>query len=277
MWFRSFMPDILIGCKGSDTKAIYNIVNHELAHASHFIKAGQAYWADYVSYIITYKGYSNSSSKNSGVCGVGEMWGYAVGNIQQKNKYSDNTTKGTNYWFKPQIISDLYYKKILSLKQIYNSLTPGVRSHLEMKDRMVANDIRKKSQINQTFYNYGFYKYKMEWEFTNNLSVPVILETDMNSWDEDKTEIRVDVGTTVLLNKQVECNNFVRIFNTRYENSKVLIKNAYTNKEIRVWYGYNKTALNKQFFNPSSWEKATEKAPVGNNTKWTFTINNSDL
>ncbi|MFV0291621.1 MAG: hypothetical protein ACK5IJ_12110 [Mangrovibacterium sp.] len=156
MWFQPLMPDITIGCKGSNTKEIYNTVNHELAHASHFVKAGQQFWADYVSYIITYKNYGNTSDRNSGVCGVGEMWGYAIGSIQEKTKYGSVTTHGHTNWFKPQIISELYHEKILSIKQIHDCMTSSVRSHLDLRNKMVTNHPSLKDKINNKFEKYGF-------------------------------------------------------------------------------------------------------------------------
>ena len=49
------MPDIVIGTGGGyNTYDIYESVNHELSHASHFNKVGSAFWAKYVNYIITY-------------------------------------------------------------------------------------------------------------------------------------------------------------------------------------------------------------------------------
>ena len=48
------LPDIVIGTGGGyNTYDIYESVNHELSHASHFNKVGSAFWAKYVNYIIT--------------------------------------------------------------------------------------------------------------------------------------------------------------------------------------------------------------------------------
>ena len=33
------------------------------------------YWSQYINYIITYGAYGDSSKKNAGFCGVGEMRG----------------------------------------------------------------------------------------------------------------------------------------------------------------------------------------------------------
>lgn len=66
------LPDIVIGTGGGyNTYDIYESVNHELSHASHFNKVGSAFWAKYVNYIITYgkkydHPYGDASCNNSG-------------------------------------------------------------------------------------------------------------------------------------------------------------------------------------------------------------------
>ena len=76
---RVFLPDITIGTKGKSYRKVYDHVNHELSHASHFSAVGSAYWARYIGYIMTNQGYGNGSGKNAELCGVGEMWGYSMG------------------------------------------------------------------------------------------------------------------------------------------------------------------------------------------------------
>lgn len=45
------------------------------------------YWSQYINYIITYGAYGDSSKKNAGSCGVGEMGGY-VGGLLATRQYA---------------------------------------------------------------------------------------------------------------------------------------------------------------------------------------------
>lgn len=46
--------------------------------------------------------------------------------------------------------------QILSKKQIYDCLTCDVRSHGELKDRLIGNYPSKSVEINSIFAQYGF-------------------------------------------------------------------------------------------------------------------------
>lgn len=107
---RVFLPDITIGTKGKSYRKVYDHVNHELSHASHFSAVGSAYWARYIGYIMTNQGYGNGSGKNAELCGVGEMWGYSMGHIQEFEKYEPSGLlekyKFYNSWMKPHVFWD---------------------------------------------------------------------------------------------------------------------------------------------------------------------------
>ena len=74
---KKVLPDITIGTGGHSYRKVYDVVNHELSHASHFSQVGSAHWAKYISYIMTYGSYGNGTGKNAELCGIGEMWGYS--------------------------------------------------------------------------------------------------------------------------------------------------------------------------------------------------------
>ena len=133
------LPDIVIGTKNYDTYDIYETVNHELSHASHCNKVGSAFWAKYINYIITYGQkydhfYGDASCNNSGICGVGEMWGVAMGYLRRNEKYELNRIDypGKNYWFKPQIIWELNKNNILTKREIFNCMTSDVQNHAQL-------------------------------------------------------------------------------------------------------------------------------------------------
>jgi len=58
--------------------------------------------------------YGDASCNNSGFCGVGEMWGYAMGYIRTYEKYQQKPKNGQNRWFQPNLLYDLMTEKILT-------------------------------------------------------------------------------------------------------------------------------------------------------------------
>lgn len=159
---NSALPDIIIGTGGGyNTYQIYETVNHELSHASHFNKVGSAYWANYINFIVTYgkkydHPYGDASCRNSGYCGIGEMWGYAMGNWLTYKKYGKNPDSQRNIWFQPRIIYDLCSGGILTRKQIFDCLTADVTSHANLKKKMIDRNPSKKAYIDAKFKEYGF-------------------------------------------------------------------------------------------------------------------------
>ena len=156
------LPDIVIGTGGGyNTYDIYESVNHELSHASHFNKVGSAFWAKYVNYIITYgkkydHPYGDASCNNSGFCGVGEMWGYAMGYIRTYEKYQQKPKNGQSKWFQPNLLYDLMTEKILTKKPIFDCLSSDVTSHALLKQKMISRYPSKKDSIIAKFSRYGF-------------------------------------------------------------------------------------------------------------------------
>ena len=68
----------------------------------------------------------------------------------------DAMNKIQKKWFKWHIIAKMIDNQILSKKQIYDCLTYDVRSHGELKDRLIGNDPSKSEEINSIFAQYGF-------------------------------------------------------------------------------------------------------------------------
>ena len=62
----------------------------------------------------------------------------------------------TKKWFKWHIIAKMIDNQILDKKQIYDCSTYDVRSHGELKDRLIGNYPSKSVEINSTFAQYGF-------------------------------------------------------------------------------------------------------------------------
>ena len=123
-------PDVTIGHRIS-TKNQFYLVWHELAHTSHFRKVGSEYWADYISYIMTFAGYGNRECYNSGVCGVGEMWANAASR-QFMGEYKNDTIAHDSWWFNSRILTELFYEGELTTTQVYNCLNSDIRSHQQL-------------------------------------------------------------------------------------------------------------------------------------------------
>ncbi len=150
--FHFALPDITIGTKGKTSAGIYEQVSHELAHASHFQKVGSAYWAKYISYVITYGAYGDGTSNNAGICAVGEMWGYAMGNLACYEKYGYNPKVGKEYWFyKNPTLYNLIIKKVLTRKEIFDCMTSDVKSTEEFKQKLICKYPKKAIEITNEF------------------------------------------------------------------------------------------------------------------------------
>lgn len=158
---KKVLPDITIGTKGKNYRKIYDHVNHELSHASHFRTVGSEHWAKYISYIMTYGSYGDGTGKNAELCGIGEMWGYSMGHIQEFEKYYPSGFLNTysSYfetdWFKPHVFWDLYRKNTLTKKQIYDCLAAGVETYNRLVAKMYEKYPSKADSIENAFLTYG--------------------------------------------------------------------------------------------------------------------------
>ncbi len=133
-------PDVIIGGKNrTSSKAFYAQTVHELSHASHFSQVGSAYWAKYISYIMTYGAYGNDNKgENAGICGVGEMWGYALEDLLTNDKYGMvDIHKGAD-WIRADILHNLMKEDIVSPKDVFDCLTPLVITQNKLKEALQA-------------------------------------------------------------------------------------------------------------------------------------------
>ena len=158
---RLFAPDITIGSKdkNGDYAALYSTTVHEMAHASHFSKAGTDYWRKYATYILTSyistgDCYGTGSGENAGFCEVGEMWAYYMENALMKERYGKNHADGLEYWFKPQIFSELEAGGIRR-SDICANLGYYTNDIKSLKASFLENQADKTVLINKVFKKYG--------------------------------------------------------------------------------------------------------------------------
>lgn len=156
-----FLPDITIGAKDKDEyREIYSTTCHELAHASHFTKAGTDYWNKYILYIIESfiktggMTYGDGTTSGAGHCEIGEMWAYYLESRIFKDRYGGNfPTFGTSYWFYPQIFRSLD-ERGMTPSDIFYVLTPEVVSKSDLKSALILTYPGKRTTIEQVFSRY---------------------------------------------------------------------------------------------------------------------------
>ncbi len=159
---ETFLPDITIGAKGrNDYRDLYTVTCHELAHASHYAQVGNAFWDDYILYIISSylknggMTYGTGSGDGAGNCEIGEMWAYYMESKFYKDRYGGNfPTFGTSFWFYPQIFRYLDERGIPA-GGIFKTLTEDVVSRESLKKSLLAAYPSKRNSIEQVFSRYG--------------------------------------------------------------------------------------------------------------------------
>ena len=157
-----FLPDITLGCKeSSDYYSLYSQTVHELAHASHYMQAGNEYWQQYIKYILAsyvYEGgsaYGNGTGDGAGYCEVGEIWAYFMESALFKDRYGGSMPDvGTSFWFRPQILRYLY-ERGMTRGQIFKALGPDVTSVKELEDKLLTLYPERETQIRQVFNRYA--------------------------------------------------------------------------------------------------------------------------
>lgn len=232
------LPDITIGTQGSTYNDIYETVCHELAHASHFSKVGSAYWARYISYIMTYGSYGDGTGNNAELCGVGEMWGYFMGCALEHEKFNGTISASDNFpynpidgWIHPEILWDIYKKSYLTKKQIYECLTSDVDTYDELAASLYNKNPSKASNIKEVFIDNGI---------TPNASIPWPddITYDTNIVDRTYNSTSSTTGGHVRL-QNVTVNSGAKL-TVRGMYSVTIEKPFVANKgcEVEIYYSY---------------------------------------
>ncbi|SKC24311.1 hypothetical protein, partial [Alkalitalea saponilacus] len=110
-----------------------------------------------------YGSYGDATKKNAGICGVGEMWGYYVGGLLATRQYEGTHFRGDD-WFEYRILRQLtsnsqtWLPRLtnpLTEKQIFDCLTSDVRSHSQLRNRLIQRYGRQQ-EITTIFTHFGF-------------------------------------------------------------------------------------------------------------------------
>ena len=158
---KFLLPDITLGLKDDDTYAdIYSSTCHELAHASHFAKAGREYWEEYIYYILESfvktggVAYGDGTGKRAGYCEVGEMWGYYLESKMYKDRYGGGfPTFGNSFWFKPQIFRYLD-ERGMTCSDMFSVMNGDVTTKTDLENALIKAFPAKKTVIGQAFDRY---------------------------------------------------------------------------------------------------------------------------
>lgn len=230
---KLLLPDIFIGTSSSRYDIIYGTVHHELSHASHFMNVGEEYWARYIGYIMTNWGYGEGTGIDAELCGIGEMWGYAMEYSYRNEEYnypsiSEYIYPGSviNGWIKPHVIWDLIKMMDFSKKQIYDSLTAEVDTYLELLNQLITLYPDKFRNILAVFLLHGY-----EFDIERDQSTIYISNTTYYrpyaeygySIDLSNFEVSEDSNLTILFEDKVSLSESFHID----RNAKLEIKDVY--------------------------------------------------
>lgn len=133
------LPDMVIAWRTYSTDEIYNIVFHELSHASHYMKLGNTFWTSLIIGTLRLSlepGYGNGLSFNAQYVGVAEMWAFWAGYKAEKYYWETyfptaGVTPSITYsggWFHPEVLDALcnnveYYNNMGTILNTYSPLS----------------------------------------------------------------------------------------------------------------------------------------------------------
>lgn len=208
---RVALPDIVIGPNYTNGPMkygrIYQTVNHELAHASHFSQVGSPYWAKYITYIMAYGAYGgNDSGKNAQLCAIGEMWGNFMGYAQAAEKFGTSCLRRletVDNWIYPQAFGDLFSNNILTKRQIYDCLTPEVDTYNGLVSKLYTLYPGRATDIKSVFDNYPAIKHNVDLPETEDVVLENRTFTSSTTISGENIIVQnstVSNGATLILN-----------------------------------------------------------------------------
>ena len=127
-------PDIIVGSKSRSYYGLFETTCHELSHSMHFKRVTKVFWNHYIDGIVecyqkTGEPYGlspNDSPNFSGIIGVGETWGYAMGYYMLNKRYG--TKQDPTYkWFNPKETKKQFDKGNITPLQFLNCMDVSVK------------------------------------------------------------------------------------------------------------------------------------------------------
>lgn len=159
---RIFLPDVILGTKRKATYSeIYTETVHQLAHASHYMKAGDTFWKPFSSYQIgtflaTFgRSFGDGTGENAGYCEVAQMWAYFLEGKLYEDRYgTEPPSFGLQFWFYPQIFRYLDERGLTS-GDIFRVLGPEVASRDALQQALENRYPQMADVIDQVFSRYA--------------------------------------------------------------------------------------------------------------------------
>lgn len=138
------MPDIFILPNYTNTNSCYSTVWHELAHASHYTKAGKTYWSNYITAVIANNGYGDGTGALDGYIGVGEMWGNYGSALCFREHLNYTTPFSSDWWwfveeekwFNPGFLKHVNGISDVETYEIFNCLTSTTNTISKLKTNL---------------------------------------------------------------------------------------------------------------------------------------------
>ena len=159
---RLFLPDIILGTKGKTTyRSLYTETVHQLAHASHYVKAGDSYWKPFTSYMLgtflaTFgRSFGDGTGEGAGYCEMAQMWAYYLEGKLYEERYGEAPPSfGMKFWFYPQIFRYLD-ERGLTPGDIFRVLGPTVSSRESLQQALEQAYPEMATVIAGVFERYG--------------------------------------------------------------------------------------------------------------------------
>lgn len=159
---KLFAPDLTIGVEDhGDYASIYSSTVHELSHATHYTRVGNAYWNKYIEYIsLSYlktggETYGDGSGSLAGYCEVGESWAYYMESKLYSERYGGSMPPfGTSWWFYPQIFRYLD-ERGFTRAELFAALTEEVTSRDALQKKLLELYPARSSTIQAVFSRYA--------------------------------------------------------------------------------------------------------------------------
>jgi len=166
---RLVLPDVIVKANSSQgTRTVFSVTFHELAHASHFRKVGSSYWIKFINYIMTYgkidgsNPYGDGHGYNSGICGVGEMWGNYISALfirEELNLVSKDFDdfwwwfEDNELWFNPGFLKLVNGISDISIADIFTCLTKDTDTFEKLIAKLKTKAIHDE-QVDLAFNRY---------------------------------------------------------------------------------------------------------------------------
>lgn len=124
------------------------VMFHEMGHATHYMKIGDAFWVRYINYIVQHGGYGEANTPNNGIVAYAEGWAEDISLECYRFLFGSydpyDPENITPYWIIDGLFYDLWddhedehdHVSGISFRQVYNLFTPEVDHPVVLRDKI---------------------------------------------------------------------------------------------------------------------------------------------